>query len=269
MKQIKKNKKVKKILFDVSEVADYLWQRGWAERNAGNISVNINHLIKKDFKLKLNDYNSFELSNSYPSLADMFFFITGTGKRMRDIAKDPLKNALIIKMNEAGNAYWIISQKKNCQNFMPTSELPTHLSIHEKIKQSGSKSKVVIHTHTNELVALTQIKEYCNQESLNKMLFGMHPETIIFVPRGIGFVEYTMPGTENIAEKTIKVLENHDVALWEKHGVFAIGESVLNTFDMIDILAKSARIFFMCKSAGYEPEGLSDKELSELIKAYG
>ena len=49
MKQIQKNKKVKKILFEVSEVADYLWQRGWAERNAGNISVNIDHFIKKDF----------------------------------------------------------------------------------------------------------------------------------------------------------------------------------------------------------------------------
>lgn len=268
MKQIQKNKKVKKILFEVSEVADYLWQRGWAERNAGNISVNIDHFIKKDLKIKLSDFNSFELSSSYPELTDMFFFITGTGKRMRDLAKNPLKNALIIKINEKGNAYWIISQKKKCQNFLPTSELPTHLSIHQKIKQSSSENKVVIHTHTNELVALTQIKEYCNQESLNKMLFGMHPETIIFVPNGIGFVEYTMPGTENIAKKTIEVLENHDVALWEKHGVFAIGESVLDTFDMIDILAKSARIFFMCKSAGYNPEGLSNEELFQLKEAY-
>ncbi len=268
MKQITKNKKVKKILFEVGEIADYLWQRGWAERNAGNISVNINHLIPKDVKIKLSNYNSFELSTSYPELAGMFLFVTGTGKRMRDTAKNPLKNALIIKINKTGDAYWIISQKKNCHNFLPTSELPTHLLIHQQIVQRGSDNKVVIHTHSNELVALTQIKEYCNEEKLNKLFFGMHPETIIFVPKGVGFVEYAMPGSEIIAKKTVEILKNHDVALWEKHGVFAVGKSVMDTFDMIDILAKSARIFFMCKSAGYDPEGLSDEELSELVKVY-
>ncbi|MEN8120462.1 MAG: rhamnulose-1-phosphate aldolase [Bacteroidota bacterium] len=220
-------------------------------------------------KIKLSNYNSFELSTSYPELAGMFLFITGTGKRMRDLAKNPLKNALIIKMNEDGSAYWIISQKKNCHNFSPTSELPTHLLIHQQIVQRGSKNKVVIHTNSNELVALTQIKEYSDEKKLNKLFWGMHPETIIFVPKGVGFVEYAMPGSEIIAEKTVEILKNHDVALWEKHGVFAVGESVMDTFDMIDILAKSARIFFMCKSAGYEPEGLSDKELAELVKAYG
>lgn len=268
MKQITKNKKVQKILFEVSEIADYLWQRGWAERNAGNISVNIDHFIQKDVKIKLSNYRSFELSTSYPELAGMFLFITGTGKRMRDIAKNPLKNALIIKINKTGDSYWIISQKKNSHDFLPTSELPTHLLIHQQIIQSGSKNKVVIHTHTNELVALTQIAEYCNQEKLNKLFFGMHPETIIFVPKGVGFVKYEIPGSETIAEKTVEILKKHDVALWEKHGVFAIGESVMDTFDIIDILAKSARIFFMCKSAGYEPAGLKNKELEELKEAF-
>jgi len=46
--------------------------------------------------------------------------------------------------------------------------------------------------------------------------------------------------------------------------VFAIGESVLDTFDTIDIIAKSAKIYFMCKNAGFEPEGLSIEQLNEL-----
>jgi rhamnulose-1-phosphate aldolase len=137
----------------------------------------------------------------------MYFFIIGTGKRMRDLAKAPLENALIIKLNDAGNAFWIISHDKKSQNFLPSSELPTHLSVHQRIKQSASENKVVMHTHKNELIALNQIKEYCNQEKLNKLLFSMHPETIIFVPKGVGLVEYTIPGTGEIAEKTIKVFE--------------------------------------------------------------
>ena len=75
---------------------------------------------------------------------------------------------------------------------------------------------------------------------------------------------YILPGSQEIALETIKNLQNHDIVLWEKHGVFAIGESVLDTFDTIDIIAKSAKIYFMCKNAGFEPEGLSIEQLNEL-----
>ena len=127
-----------------------------------------------------------------------------------------------------------------------------------------SNEKVVLHTHASELIALTQLKEYCNEDKINKILWGMHPETMLFVPKGIGLVPYTTPGTDIIAERTIEALKNHDVALWEKHGIFAIGYDIVETFDIIDILAKSAKIFFMCMNAGIEPEGLSDSQLDEL-----
>jgi rhamnulose-1-phosphate aldolase len=82
-------------------------------------------------------------------------------------------------------------------------------------------------------------------------------------------VEYAMPGTVEIAHKTVDIIDQYDVVLWEKHGVFAVGETVTETFDMIDILAKSAKIYFMCKSAGFEPEGLTEEELQELMETYG
>jgi rhamnulose-1-phosphate aldolase len=94
----------------------------------------------------------------------------------------------------------------------------------------------------------------------------MHPETIVFVPEGIGFVPYVTPGTEKIAVETIKALQMHKATIWEKHGVFAIGESALETFDMIDILAKAARIFFLVSSSGHKPEGLSEEQLATLRK---
>jgi len=257
------NKALKSVIQDISEVAEYLWQRGWAERNAGNISVNINDLLPQE----ITDYSSypfFSLPMTYSKLAGCYFFVTGTGKRMRDLARKPMKNALIIKLNNQANGYWIISQEVNVDNFMPTSELPTHLGIHQMIAERGSSEKVVMHTHANELVTLTHAKEFCNQDVLNKLLWSMHPETIVFVPKGVGFVPYILPGTVDIAVETLKALQDHDVALWEKHGVFAIGKSVPDTFDVIDILAKSARIFFLCRSANIVPDGLTDAQLAEL-----
>jgi rhamnulose-1-phosphate aldolase len=223
----------------------------------------LNDLLK-DSVFETESYPYFELPVSYPALKGACFFITGTGKRMRDLARKPMKNALIIKLNAKADGYWIISRKLDTHSFIPSSELPTHLSIHQMIARRGSSEKVVFHTHATELIALTHAKEFCTEEALNKLLWSMHPETMTFVPKGVGVVPFKLPGTTEIASETIKALENHDVALWEKHGVFAIGESINNTFDVIDILAKSAKIYFMCRSANIVPDLLAEEQLAEL-----
>ena len=264
MKEIlNQNKAIQNLTNEMAEVAGYLWQRGWAERNAGNISVNISDLLQDDIHGSSAD-TIIELAIAYPKLAGCSFLVTGTGKRMRDLARNPSENAVIIIINKEGSGYQAIPLKENADTCLPTSELPTHLGIHQMIAGRGSDEKVVMHTHADELVALTHSKEFCNQEELNRLLWSMHPETAIFVSKGVGFVPYIVPGTENIAVETIRTLQNHDVAIWEKHGVFAIGKEISATFDVIDILAKSARIYFMCRSANIEPGRFSDAELAEL-----
>ncbi len=260
---IESNKELKQLLLEMAEVADFLWKRGWAERNAGNISISVDHCIKKPLQ-NLEAYPSFELDRAYPKLATKHFLVTGTGKRMRDLARNPLENARIIRLNNKGDAYWIISQQEIIDNFQPTSELPTHLGIHQMIKERGSQEKVVMHAHVSELIALTQSAEHCDEDTLNKLIWGMHPETMIFIPKGIGFIPFVMPGTEEIARKTIQSLADHDMVLWEKHGIFAIGSSVYDTFDAIDIVSKSVKIWFMCRSAGIQPQGLSEEKLASL-----
>jgi rhamnulose-1-phosphate aldolase len=263
---LKTNKKFKKIISELSEVALYLWQKGWAERNAGNVSINVSDIITEEPD-KHRKLPFFELDRTYDKLASQYFFVTGTGKRMRDIATKPLKNCLLIKLNNKGNGYWILAPKKSSHyNLKPSSELPSHLGIHEMIAQRGSKEKVIMHTHANELVALTQIKENNSKEKLNQIISGMHPEALLFIPKGVGFVPYTLPGSEEIAQKTLLEFERHDIVIWEKHGVFAIGETISDTFDNIDIVAKSAQIYFTCKSSGFEPVGLSNEQLAEIIE---
>lgn len=259
------NKELKNIIRETSEIARYLWQRGWAERNASNISINITELIQQEFS-EPDSFPVYTLPISYPKLAGSYFFVTGTGKRMRDLAKKPMKNALIIQLNEDASGYRIISRKTDGEFFLPTSEFTTHLGIHQMIAERGSAEKAVMHTHAHELVTLTHAKEFCDQEVLNKLLWSMHPETMIFVPKGVGFVPYILPGSLEIAAETLKVLQKHDVVVWEKHGVFAIGKSVADTFDLIDILAKSARIFFLCRSANITPDSFTDDQLADLRK---
>jgi len=248
------NQALQEIVHEVSKVAGYFWQRGWAERNAGNISVNISEMIEN----KPEDFNTLpyhNLDRQYPALARSYFLVSGAEKRMRDLAKDPEANSLVIRIDNEGSGF----HQFGTEDFKPTSEIPTHLGIHNMIAERGGKEKVVMHTHATELIALTHIPEFCDREKLNALLMSMHPETSFYIPAGVGFVPFATPGSEAIAPETIKDLKDHDIVVWEKHGVFAIGGRVPATFDLIDILAKSARIYFMVKSSGREPEGLPGK----------
>ena len=239
---------------EISEIAGLLHKNGWAEKNAGNFSIMI------DSDIEISSSKNYPLQISYPTLAGKTLIVTGKGKRMRDIARSPAENTVVLKINSNGDSYNIISVAR----IIPTSELPTHLAIHTMIAQRSSSERAVIHSHVTELIALTHIKKYCNQKNLNNLFWQMHPETIMFISKGVGFVPFELPGSSEIAEATIEKLKNHQIALWEKHGVFSIANNLNDCYDLIDIIAKSARIYFMCASTGTLPEGLSNEQLGEL-----
>ncbi len=248
---------LKSVFDDISEIASLIDARGWAEKNAGNISIDLTDTLSVEPDTEA----WIDLSNNYPELSNRYFYITATGSRMRHIAKAPLAYALIIHLNDNGTAYSVVYRGENCR---PTSELPSHLGIHQLMKQNNTNTKVVLHAHATELIALTQYAEFKTSEAINQVIWNMHPETIMFVPKGIGFVPYTLPGTEEIAQATLRQLKEHDIVLWEKHGVFAVGENLQDTFDSIDIVCKSAKIWMMCRSAGFSPEGFTTEQMNEL-----
>ncbi|KAA6348146.1 Rhamnulose-1-phosphate aldolase [termite gut metagenome] len=252
------------LINDIAEVAGYLWNKGWAERNAGNISVNVTGYIPPSLSNKPALCPQVKLPKAFVALSNQCLFVTGTGKRMRDVTRKPFDNASIIRINAGGDAYEIIAE----QPVVPTSELPAHLSIHCWLKEHRSDCKVVLHTHPTDLIALSQTAKYKDEAALNTLLWGMHPETLIVLPKGVGMVPYEVPGTMEIADLTLRALESHDVVIWEKHGCLAIGENIIDAFDMIDTLSKSAQIFFYCKTIGLEPEGLTQNNFKDLINAF-
>lgn len=257
---------IQQLLADLSVLGNCLWQKGWAERNAGNISINITGLLEEKLQHNLADpEGDFQpLDRSYPLLSNACFLVSATGKRMRDLAAEPEGNVMLICLNSGGDAFRVIPFRKDRETLSPTSELPTHLSVHEQLLEQGSPERALLHTHPDELIALTQIREFCREEELNRLLWGMHPETAVFIPAGAGLVPYMLPGSEEIARATVRKFEHHKVVIWEKHGCLAVGKDVFEAFDLIDTLAKSASVYFKCRSVGHEPEGLSPEKILEL-----
>jgi len=255
-------KEIKETLKEMASVAEYLWHKGWAERNAGNMSMVVTDRIRDTLNTSEGEF--VQLKTAYPGLRDQYILLSGSGTRMRDLSRKAKKNTCLIYINTGGESYSLFRDKEGTA--VPTSELPTHLSIHQELIRDGRKERALVHAHVDELIALTQIKEFTTEESINKLLWSMHPETMLFIPEGAGFVPYILAGTDEIANNTVEALKKHRVIIWEKHGCLAVGEDLFEAFDQIDLLAKSANIYFMCRNAGHDPEGMTEDQLTEIRK---
>lgn len=249
----------------IASVAGFLWQREWAEANGGNISVNLTSLTGSFHGDLTQSGIKTELPEVVPAITGNLFYVTGSGMRMRDVANAPLDFGALIRICKDGKYFEMVSEKK----VKPTSELPSHLSIHNFMMSRGSQKSVVLHTHPTELIALTHCPPFLDSERLTHMLWSMIPETRVLVPKGVGVVPYVLTGTTAMAKTSIKQLEKHDVVLWEKHGALAVGNDIMDCFDLIDTLTKSAKIYLAAKTAGFEPQGLTEEQMDELARAFG
>ncbi|MHA1569548.1 MAG: class II aldolase/adducin family protein, partial [Alphaproteobacteria bacterium] len=143
------------------------------------------------------------------------------------------------------------------------------LRIHEHLRRQDAPQSVVLHTHPTELIALSHLPDCREQAAFNRALWCVHPEVKYNLPRGVGLVPYTMPGTEALAQATVDVFRRgYPVALWQWHGCVAIGADVGVAFDLIHIANKAAKINLLCRAAGFAPEGLTDAQLSEFARAF-
>jgi len=255
---------LEKEVMKVAEVAGYLWQKGWAERNGGNITINITEYVDDEIR-KMPAINGIkEIGMTLPHLKGCYFFCKGTNKRMRDLARWPMDNVSFIRILDDCASYEIIADNP----VQPTSELPSHLDVHNHLIEKGSPYKASLHTHPIELVAMSHIRKFLGKDVLTNLLWSMIPETKAFCPRGLGIIPYEMPSSIDLANATIKELDDYDVVMWEKHGVFAIGPDIMEAFDMVDTLVKSAMIYINCKNMGFEPEGMSQQQMTDLTKAF-
>lgn len=249
----------------VAEVAGYLWQKGWAERNGGNITVNITALADDGIRALPAITETRPIGFTLPHLAGCYFYCKGTNRRMRDLARWPMQNGSIIRIEPDCKSYVIIADA----DIPPTSELPSHLAMHNYLLGKGSPYRACVHTHPIELVALSHNDGWLQKDYATKVLWSMIPETKAFCPRGLGVVPYMLPGSKELAEATIKAVgDNYDVVLWEKHGVFAVDVDAMAAFDQIDVLNKSALIYIAAKNLGFVPDGMTEAQMQEISRVF-
>jgi len=260
------NTKIEKEIKKVSEVAAYLWNRGWAERNGGNISLNLTGIM--DYSLENAGKCRYIAIDSFPKeLSEKIFFISGTGERLRELS-DPEHSACIIMFDKEVDGYYII-WGGNKPGFKPTSELISHIKIHLSMVELNNGCRAVLHTHPTEMICMSHHPVYSkNEELFNNAIWGMLPEVRAFVPRGVALTSYAIPGSELLADLTVKALQNRDVVLWMKHGAISVGKDISEAFDYIDVANKGCQIFMKCLASGFTPIGMTKDEMLELVEVF-
>lgn len=170
--------------------------KGWAERNGGNITVNITDVVDDRLRAMPAISARTPIGATLPHLKGCWFYCKGTNRRMRDLARDPMDNGSIIRICDDCASYEIVADKP----VKPTSELPSHLSVHNYLIAKGSPYKASVHTHPIELVAMSHNPEFLKKDVLTRLLWSMIPETKAFCPRGLGIVPYMMPSSSNLPD---------------------------------------------------------------------
>src|SRR5512135_718770 len=125
----------------MARVGRFVHEHGWAEGNAGNMSVRLSGAVRAPRPRRGAAVEP--LSTAFPALAGEKLLFTATGRRMRDFDRDPAENLVLVEVLPGGRAcrvLWGAGQ--------PTSELLCHLAVHEICVVRKSDRRAVLHVHS-------------------------------------------------------------------------------------------------------------------------
>jgi rhamnulose-1-phosphate aldolase len=249
-------------LAEIAKTSLDMWSKGWAEANAGNISVRLHQDQVSDNAAFFRTSEWVPTPVAVPELGKQVFLMTGTGRYLRNIEVHPEKNVGVIELNDEGSAYRILWGYK--PKGAPTSELAAHLRVHAvRMAASDNVEHAVIHTHAPNVIALTNALDL-DSRTLTRLLWQMHAECIVVFPDGVEFIPWMLPGSPELAEATARALKNRRAAVWQFHGIVGSGRNLDAAFGLIDTVEKAAGIYAHALAAGGVKNRLSVEQLRAL-----
>lgn len=211
------------LLDKIAEIAALIHSYGWAEANAGNLSIDVSDIV----------------SRHIPS-QDRWFIVSRTGSRYRQTAMHPSDNLLLINCNEDHDAFFPETAK-------PTSEWISHRCL----QIENARFSVVLHTHPAEIIALAALPIMQQPEELNQLMASLLPELPLYLPEGVAICPHQPPGSLQLCQSSQKVLTNQKALIWTGHGLLTFATDLDEALDYMEIIVKAARVFFL--QAGLRP----------------
>lgn len=201
------------------------------------------------------------------SLPPGVLIISGTGRRLRDIATTPESVLCAVVVADEGGCSVHRSPDAGVE---PTSEIDSHIAIHADALAGVPSVHTVIHAQPPKLTWLSHIAAYRDMPRLNRQLLRWQPETIVTFPEGIGVLPFETPGTPAQGSGTATAMRTYKLVIWARHGVVArSSKGPQAAADLIDYAEAAAGYEVTDILAGRIADGLSLDEIRAVARRFG
>ncbi len=233
----------------ISATAGFLASHGWAEANAGNLSIRLklpNKLTGRPLLLPL----------SVPELIGCSLLIKCAGARMRDLARQPSRNLCLVSIKTAESALVVGGR--------PSSELTAHLAAHSVLIQHRPTERVFLHTHPTAIIALSLRS---SNHQLPALLERMHTEAPLFLPDNLTALPFYPPGSLALGKATASALVRFRAVIWYGHGIVVSATDLPAAVDMVEVAEKCAYIALLSGGAGNGRVGLTASQCRKIRRS--
>ena len=137
----------------------------------------------------------------------------------------------------------------------PSMETGLHLAVY----RSRPDASAIVHAHPPVATSFTASKR-----RIDCCLVG---ETRAIVGEPVT-APYALMGSEELAEAVAEAAVRGDVVLMANHGVLAVGRTLLEAFDRVEVLEAAARMTVIAGLIG-DPRPLGDREIAGIDALFG
>lgn len=242
-----------------------MYRLGWDERNGGNISYMLEEQEVAEYLDLNNIIRTIPLGFNAADIAGKIFIVTGTGKYFKNVNDDPENNLGIVRITADGENAELLWGYKDGGKF--TSEFPAHLMSHMARLSVNPDNRVIIHTHPTNTLAMNFVHPL-DDKSFTHSLWEMCTECIVVFPEGVGVLPWMLCGTNSIGEATAEKMKDFRIVIWGMHGIYGAGNSMDETFGLIETVEKAAQIYML---TAHLPRinTIKDEEMVELAEFFG
>ncbi len=227
-------------MVEMIRTATNMYAHGWDERNGGNISLLLDEAELGEYLRIPAIVRVIPTGFTAPELDGKVFLVTGTGKYFKNVQYDPAKNLGIVRLTDNGANAEVLWGFSDGGKF--TSEFPAHTMSHAARLAVDPESRVIMHCHPNNLIAMSYVHTLDERE-FTRTLWRMETECIVVFPEGVNVLPWMLCGTNEIGEATAEKMRTARLCVWAQHGVYGAGRDLDETFGLIETAEKAAEIY--------------------------
>jgi L-fuculose-phosphate aldolase len=142
------------------------------------------------------------------------------------------------------------------ENFTKNLKLSIETEMHRLILKERKDCRAVVHAHPTYASAFTAITDNGACAIDTKIIAESY-----YILEDPVMVPYRLMGTDSLALQVAQKASSHDVLLLENHGIVALGKTLLEAFDKMELLERAAQMTVI--SATMEKKGYSVSDLDE------